>query len=123
MEINSNAHIRYLITAIGSILIILSGILALLFLFVAGIAGAGQLIFFNPAGFALVAGSILGAVIPIIWIILAYIMYSVAKNGKRKDKAANGLIIIVIGFIVLFIGGGFVIGPVLDIVGGFLLIL
>ncbi len=119
----SNASIRYAITAIGSLLTILSGILVLLFLFIMGIAGAGQLILFNPAGLGVIAGSIIGALIPIIWIVLAYTMYSIARNGKRKDKAVNGIIIIILGFIVLFIGGGFVIGPVLDIVGGFLLIL
>jgi hypothetical protein len=46
-----------------------------------------------------------------------------ARGTRSKDKLANGIIIIILGFIILFLGGGFVIGPILDIIGGFLLIL
>ncbi len=119
----SNARIRYLITSIGSIITILSGILVLLVLFISGLAGAKQLLFFNPAGIALIGSSIVLAIIPILWIIMAYIIYTRAKGINRKDKVLNGVIIIILGFIILMMGGGFVIGPVLEIVGGFLLIL
>ncbi|MCL4453278.1 hypothetical protein [Ferroplasma sp.] len=119
----SNARIRYLITTLGSVIIMLSGIIGLLVLFISGLAGAAQLMFFNPAGFAVIGSSVLMAIFPVIWIILAYIIYSMARGTHRKDKLANGVIIIILGFIILFMGGGFVIGPVLDIIGGFLLIL
>ena len=119
----SNARIRYLITTLGSVITMISGILVLLLLFISGLTGAAQLMFFNPAGFVIIGSSIVMAIFPIIWIILAYIIYSMAKGTRRKDKLVNGVIIIILGFIILFMGGGFVIGPVLDIVGGFLLIL
>ena len=119
----SNARIRYLITSIGSIITFISGILVLLLLFISGLAGAAQLLFFNPAGIAVIGSSIVMAIIPIIWIILAYIIYTRADGGRRKDKVLNGVIIIFLGFIILLLGGGFVIGPVMEIVGGFLLIL
>ena len=119
----SNARIRYLITTLGSVITMISGILVLLLLFISGLAGAAQLMFFNPAGFVVIGSSIVMAIFPVIWIILAYIIYSMAKGRHRKDKLVNGIIIIILGFIILFLGGGFVIGPVLDIVGGFLLIL
>ncbi|WP_337860639.1 hypothetical protein [Ferroplasma sp.] len=119
----SNARVRYLITTFGSVITILSGIIVLLVLFISGLAGAGQLLFFNPAGFAIIGSSVVLAVIPVIWIILAYLIYSLAHGTRRKDKFVNGIIIIILGFIILIMGGGFIIGPVLDIVGGFLLIL
>ncbi len=119
----SNARIRYLITTLGSVIVMISGILALLLLFITGLAGAAQLMFFNPAGFAVIGSSVLMAILPVIWIILAYIIYSMARGTRSKDKLANGIIIIILGFIILFLGGGFVIGPILDIIGGFLLIL
>jgi hypothetical protein len=119
----SNAEIRYFITTVGSVITVFSGIIVLLVLFISGLAGIGQLIFFNPAGFAIIGGSLVFAVIPIIWIIFAYIIYSLAHGTRRKDKMVNGIIIIILGFLILIMGGGFVIGPVLDIVGGFLLVL
>jgi hypothetical protein len=119
----SNARVRYLITTIGSIITIISGILVLLILLISGIAGAAHLLFFNPGGLVIIGGSIVFAIVPIIWIVLAYIIYSMAGGVRRKDKMVNGVIIIILGFVILMMGGGFVIGPVLDIIGGFLLIL
>ena len=119
----SNARVRYLITTVGSIITILSGIILLLVLFITGVAGATQLVFFHPGGLITIGGAIVLAIIPIIWIILAYIIYSMAHENRRTDKVVNGVVIIILGFIILMMGGGFVIGPVLDIIGGFLLIL
>ncbi len=117
------SNIRYLMVELGSIITILTGILAIIGIFISGIVGVSSLVLFNPAGFPIIAGSIVGAFIAIIWIILAYISYSIAKNGRKKDKLLNGIIIIFLGFIIFIMGGGFVIGPVLIILGGFLLLL
>ena len=70
----SNARIRYLITTLGSVITMISGILVLLLLFISGLAGAAQLMFFNPAGFVVIGSSIVMAIFPVIWIILAYII-------------------------------------------------
>jgi len=114
------SNIRYLMVELGSIITILTGILAIIGIFISGFS---SLVLFNPAGFPIIAGSIVGAFIAIIWIILAYISYSIAKNGRKKDKLLNGIIIIFLGLIIFVMGGGFVIGPVLLILGGFLLLL
>ena len=108
---------------LGSIITILTGLVALIGVFISGLVGIGSLILFNPAGFPIIAGSIVGAVVAVIWIILAYVSYSIAKEGRKKDRVLNGIIIIFLGLIILVMGGGFVIGPVLAILGGILLLL
>ncbi len=108
---------------LGSIITILTGLVALIGVFISGLVGIGSLMLFNPAGFPVIAGSIVGAVVAVIWIILAYVSYSIAKEGRKKDRALNGIIIIFLGLIILVMGGGFVIGPVLAILGGILLLL
>ena len=108
---------------LGSIITILTGLVALIGVFISGLVGIGSLMLFNPAGFPVIAGSIVGAVVAVIWIILAYVSYSIAKEGRKKDRVLNGIIIIFLGLIILVMGGGFVIGPVLAILGGVLLLL
>ena len=119
----SQANLRYLLTTIGAVLSVISGILVLLAIFIAGIGGVASLIFFNPAGFAIIGGSIVLAIVPILWIILAIVIYNAGHKHRRRGKVENGVLIVVLSIIILFLGGGFVIGPVLSGIGGFLLIL
>jgi hypothetical protein len=117
------SNVRYLMVKLGSIITILTGLITLIGVFISGLAGIGSLVLFNPAGFPIIAGSLLGAIVAIIWIVLAYISYSIAKGHRKKDRVLNGIIIIFLGLIILVMGGGFVIGPLLAILGGFLLFL
>jgi hypothetical protein len=119
----SNASIRYFITTIGAIITVISGLLLLLGIFVTGLSGLGSVVLFNPAGFAIIGGSLLLAIIPIIWILLALVIYNAGHSEKGRGKAENGVIIIVLSIIIFVLGGGFVIGPVLSGIGGVLLIL
>ncbi len=117
------SSVRYLMVKLGSIITILTGLVALIGVFISGLVGIGSLMLFNPEGFPIIAGSIVSAVVAIIWIVLAYVSYSIAKEGRKKDRVLNGIIIIFLGLIILVMGGGFVIGPVLAILGGILLLL
>ncbi len=119
----SNASIRYLLTTIGAVITIISGILVLLAIFIAGLAGMKSVIFFNPAGLSIIGGSLFLAIIPILWIIFAIVIYNAGHKEKKRGKELNGVIIILLSIIIFAIGGGFVIGPVLSGIGGILLIL
>ncbi|EQB68440.1 MAG: hypothetical protein AMDU5_GPLC00012G0080 [Thermoplasmatales archaeon Gpl] len=119
----SQANLRYFLTTLGAVLTVISGILVLLAIFIAGIGGVASLIFFNPAGLAIIGGSLVLAIIPIIWIVLAVIIYNAGHKHRSRGKFENGVLIIVLSIIILFLGGGFVIGPILSGIGGFLLIL
>ncbi|MHB1440868.1 MAG: hypothetical protein ACYCSO_08480 [Cuniculiplasma sp.] len=119
----SNANVRYFITTIGAIITVISGILVFLAIFISGLAGVGSLILFNPAGLAIIGGSIILAIIPIIWIVLGIIIYNAGHAEKGRGKVENGVLILVLSIIIFFLGGGFIIGPVLSGIGGILLIL
>lgn len=120
---SSNASLRYFLTSLGAFITVISGILLLLAIFITGLAGLSSVIFFNPAGLVIAGGSILLAIIPIIWIILAFVIYNSGHIKKSRGKEVNGVIIILLSIIIFFLGGGFVIGPIISGIGGVLLIL
>ncbi|AAT43525.1 hypothetical protein [Picrophilus oshimae] len=119
----ADARLRYGIAILGSLIIIISALITLLGIFIAGFAGFAQLITFNPAGFPLIGAGIISAIIPVIWIVLAYIIYRIASTGGSHGRAANGFAIIVLAVLVFVLGGGFVIGPLLCGIAGILLII
>ena len=120
---SSKANFRYFLTTVGAILSIISEILVLLAIFVVGISGVATLIFFNPVGLAIIGGSVVLAIIPLLWILMGLAIYNAGHKHRRRGKAENGVLIVLLSIIILFLGGGFVIGPVLSGIGGFLLIL
>ncbi len=119
----ADARLRYGMAILGSLIIIISALITLLGIFIAGLSGFAALITFNPAGFPLIGAGIISAIIPVVWIVLAYIIYKIASTGGSKGKAANGFAIIVLSILIFVLGGGFVIGPVLCCISGVLLIL
>ena len=122
-KMSSRANFRYFLTTVGAIISIISGILVLLATFVTGIGGVAALIFFNPAGLVIIGGSLALSMIPILWILMALAIYNAGHRHRGRGKAENGVIIVFLSIVILFLGGGFVIGPVLSGIGGFLLIL
>lgn len=121
--ISSKASFRYLLTSLGAVITVLSGVIVLLAIFVAGFAGLLSVIIFNPAGLVIAGGSIILAIVPIIWIILAIAIYNSGHKTRSRGKEVNGAIIILLSIIIFFLGGGFIIGPVISGLGGILLIL
>jgi hypothetical protein len=120
---SSNASLRYFLTSLGAIITVISGLLLILEIFVAGFASLGSLLLFNPAGLIIVGGSIFLIIVPLIWIVLAIVIYNAGHTKKSRGKEINGVIIVLLSIIILFIGGGFIIGPIISGIGGILLIL
>lgn len=123
MAMSSQADLRYFLTSVGSIISIISGILVLIGFFVVGLGGIATLMFFNPAGLVIIGGSIVLSIIPILWILLAIVIYNAGHKHRKRGKVENGVLIILLSIIILFTGGGFAIGPILSGIGGLLLIL
>ncbi len=114
-----NAELRRLLVVLGAVIIMLSGLLAFIGVFISGIAGI--LTIATPASFIMLGNSFMLALFGIIYIILGYIIYEETKNKHKNNEA--GLIILILSVLTFFIGGGFVIGPVLSGLGGILLMI
>ncbi len=114
-----NAEIRRLLVVLGAIIIILSGFIALFNLFISGIMGIFTIE--TPARFVMHENSFMLALFGILYIIFGYIIYEETKNKRKKSEA--GFVILILSIFTFFIGGGFVIGPLLSGIGGILLIL
>jgi len=114
-EVMKKATVGFIISLIAGILILING---LLFVGIAGIVGSIPGMDVIPGITEMIAGfAAVGLIFAIIVIIGAILIYMPGK------EIIGGILVLIFSILSIFIGGGFLIGLILGIIGGILGIL
>ena len=114
-EVMKKATVGFIISLIAGILILING---LLFVGIAGIVGSIPGMDVIPGITEMIAGfATVGLIFAIIVIIGAILIYMPGK------EIIGGILVLIFSILSIFIGGGFLIGLILGIIGGILGIL
>jgi hypothetical protein len=120
----SDREVGRTLTFVGAILGIIGGVVWIL----AGLIGgalASATSFYRIPDYSIGAGAAIAVliVLGLIQIIISYGMIEISRRRRKGDHVINGIVILVLSIILFFLGGGFIIGPILSGIGGILIML
>ncbi len=115
MAAGNYPNAAYLLSLIGGILILIGGIATAI---LAAIVGSYAL---NVVPGLAALAIAFGIVALILGVVIVYLALQLKQNARAGAVSTNGVIILVLAIVSIFIGGGgFYIGAILAIIGGIL---
>ena len=120
----SDREVGRTLTLVGAILGIIAGVVLILAGLIGGVL-ASATSFYHIQDYSVGAGTAIAVliVIGLIQIIISYGMFEISRRRRKSDHVMNGIVILVLSIILFFLGGGFIIGPILSAIGGILIML